>query len=299
MFDPAASEPTASNVAAFDLDAYLTRIGYAGPLAATLETLRAIALRHPSAIPFENLDAYLRRPVLLDVASLQRKLVSGGRGGWCFEHNLLLGTALAAMGFHPVALGARVLWNAPAGRIGPRSHMVLRLDLADGPVIVDAGFGGLTLTAPLRLEADVEQHTPHGRFRLRRLDDDFALDAEIGGGWRPMYRFDLQPQRLADFEVSNWYLCHHPASIFLAGVMAARSAPGVRYALHGCEMTTYVTGGPRERRVLASGAELRATLQTTFGIDVPEGPDVDAALNRLPPPAIPPASAFAEATADR
>jgi N-hydroxyarylamine O-acetyltransferase len=273
----------------FDLDAYLARIGCHGPVAATLETVWTIAERHPAAIPFENLDAFLGRPVMLDVGSLQRKLVSGGRGGWCFEHNLLLGTALTAIGFRPIALGARVLWNAPAGRIGPRSHMVLRLDLADGPVIVDAGFGGLTLTAPLRLEADVEQHTPHGRFRLRRPDDDFVVEAELGGAWRPMYQFDLQPQRLADYEVSNWYLCNHPASIFLAGVMAARSAPGVRYALHGCEMMTYRIGEPSERRVLGSGAELRATLQAIFGIDVPQGADVDAALNRLPPPAAEPA----------
>jgi N-hydroxyarylamine O-acetyltransferase len=273
----------------FDLDAYLERIGWDGDVAATPETLRAIAERHPSAIAFENLDAYLRRPIALDTASLQQKLVRGGRGGWCFEHNLLLATALTAIGFHPVGLGARVLWGAPAGHIGPRSHMLLLLNLPGGAWIVDAGFGGVTLTAPLRLEMDVAQDTPHGRYRLRRVDDDLALEAELSGDWRPLYRFDLQPQRLADYEVSNWHLCNHPASIFLKGVMAARSAPGVRYALHGSDLTTYISGRPPERRVITSGADLRATLSTTFGINVPNGPDVDAALDRLPPPAVQPA----------
>ncbi len=273
----------------FDLDAYLERIGWDGPVGATPETLRAIAERHPAAIAFENLDAYLGRPVALDTASLQHKLVRGGRGGWCFEHNLLLGAALRAIGFHPVGLGARVLWGAPAGRIGARSHMLLLLDLPDGRWIVDAGFGGLTLTAPLRVEMDIAQDTPHGRYRLCRADGDVALEAELSGEWRPLYRFDFQPQRLADYEVSNWYLCHHPASIFLRGVMAARSGPGVRYALYGSDLTTYISGGPVERRVLASGADVRATLVTTFGIDVPNGPEVDAALDRLPAPAVLPA----------
>ena len=273
----------------FDLDAYLERIGWDGPVGATPETLRAIAERHPSAIAFENLDPYLRRPIALDTASLQQKLVRGGRGGWCFEHNLLLATALTAIGFRPIGLGARVLWGAPAGQIGPRSHMLLLLNLPGGDWIVDAGFGGVTLTAPLRLEMDVAQDTPHGRYRLRRVDDDVALEAELAGDWRPLYRFDLQPQQLADYEVSNWHLCNHPASIFLQGVMAARSAPGVRYALHGSDLTTYITGRPPERRVIASGADLRATLSTTFGINVPNGPDVDAALDRLPPPAVKPA----------
>lgn len=278
MFDPTA----------FDLDGYLERIGYAGTVSPSPAALAAIAERHPSAIAFENLDAYLRRPIGLDPASLQRKLVHGGRGGWCFEHNLLLGTALTAIGFRPAGLGARVLWNAPAGTIGARSHMVLLLDLGGHLHIVDAGFGGLTVTAPLRLEADLVQDTPHGRFVLRRDEGDYVLEAEVAGGWRPLYRFDLQPQRLADYEVSNWYLCNHPASIFLSGIMAARTAPGTRYALWGCEFATYAAGRS-ERRVLASGVELRQLLETTFGLDVPAGADVDAALDRLPPPAARPA----------
>ena len=44
-----------------DLDAYFRRIAYDGPREATLDVLRAIAFRHPDAIPFENLDVLLGR----------------------------------------------------------------------------------------------------------------------------------------------------------------------------------------------------------------------------------------------
>ena len=74
----------------FDLASYLSRIGYAGDRTPTLQALQAIVFRHPASIPFENLAALLRRPIELDPASLQAKLVRRRRGGWCFEHNLLL-----------------------------------------------------------------------------------------------------------------------------------------------------------------------------------------------------------------
>ena len=64
-----------------DLDDYFRRIGYGGSRAPTLETLRALHLRHALTIPFENLGPFLRRPVRLDLASLQQKLVRDRRGG--------------------------------------------------------------------------------------------------------------------------------------------------------------------------------------------------------------------------
>ena len=41
---------------ALDLDAYLERIGYEGPVEPTLEVLDALQLAHATTIPFENLD---------------------------------------------------------------------------------------------------------------------------------------------------------------------------------------------------------------------------------------------------
>ncbi len=281
LFDPSSS---------FDLDAYLNRIGFAGKASANLQTLQTIALRHPTAIPFENLNPLLGRPVPLDIASLQRKMVEGGRGGWCFEHNLLLGTALAAVGFHVEGLAARVHWNVPTGVVRPRSHMVLHVDLDGLPYIADAGFGGLTLSGALRLEPYVAQQTPHERVRLTPAGESLIVEVEIGGEWRPLYRFDLQRQALADYEVTNWYLCTHPDSYFVTGLVAARVQPDRRYGLRNTELSIHRRDGVTERRVLATADEIRATLEQLFGIRVPAGEDVDAALTRLATAAAPPAA---------
>ena len=217
----------------------------------------------------------------LDIASIQEKLVRGGRGGWCFEHNLLLGTALTALGYQVTGLSARVVWNVPAGVVRGRSHMVLHVPLEGSPYIVDAGFGGSTLTTPLRLIAGTEQTTPHEPFRLVPVTGGFLLEAKLEGTWKGLYSFDLQPQVLADYEMPNWYLCNHPESHFLAAVVAARVERDRRYALRNTDFAVHFPGGATERRTLTSGAEIRRTLEDVFHIQVPKEPDVDEVFARL------------------
>jgi N-hydroxyarylamine O-acetyltransferase len=264
-----------------DLDAYLHRIGYDGPRTPTLQTLRAIHVRHPDAMPFENLDPLLRRPVRLDAASLEQKLVRDGRGGYCYEHNLLLGHALTALGFPVTFLAARVLLNAPEGVIRPRSHAALLVDLDGRRYVADVGFGGQTLTAPLLLEPDVEQATPHGPFRLLCAGDEFVMQSKIKGEWTALYRFDLQPQQVPDYEVSSWYLCHHPDSRFRSALLAARTTPDRRYGLMNNVLTEHRPDGTSEPRTLTDAAELRRVLVETFGLTLPDAPELDATLARL------------------
>jgi N-hydroxyarylamine O-acetyltransferase len=181
--------------------------------------------------------------------------------------------------------------------------MVLRVDLGGRPFIVDAGFGGLTLTGPLRLEADVEQQTPHETFRLREWEPDqrttpdsqlprrpagvggaaptFVLEARLGDDWRPLYRFDLQPQLLADYQVTNWYLCHAPTSHFLSTLVVARTESDRRFNLRNTELAIRHRDGYTERRVFATVPELRDALDAVFGIAVPRGDALDEALARI------------------
>ena len=264
----------------FDLDAYLARIGFTGDRAPTLDTLRRVQRAHAAAIPFENLDPYLRRVPSLDAASLEAKLVHGGRGGWCFEQNGLFRLALDALGFRTTGLAARVLWNMPEGVVTPRGHMLLLVEVGKAAYVADVGFGVLTPTGPLELTIGVEQRTPHEPFRLAPDRDALVMQARLGDAWRSLYRFDLQPQFEADYRVTNWYLSTNPTSHFLASVIAARSDADGRWTLRNETLTRRTLDGRTEARTLASGAELRAALEETFGLAVPRGDDVDEALER-------------------
>lgn len=266
---------------AIDLDAYFNRIGFDGLRTPTLDTLRAIQLKHSETIPFENLNPLMGWPVSLDLESLQRKMVAEGRGGYCFEQNLLLKHALDALGFDVTGLAARVLWNTPDGVVLPRTHMLLLVVLDGRRYIVDVGFGGVTLTGPLRLEPDVEQATPHEPFRLIAIDDEFIEQVKIGGHWVSLYRFDLTEQLLPDYEMANWYLSTHPDSRFVTGLLAARPAPDRRYALLNNQLTVHYRNGGRERRLLTGVADMRETLERSFYLVLPDAPEVEAVLARL------------------
>jgi N-hydroxyarylamine O-acetyltransferase len=264
-----------------DLDAYFRRIGYAGDRSPTLATLGAIQLHHVEAIAFENLDPLLGQPVRLDPQSLETKLVRARRGGWCFEHNLLLSHVLRALGFSVAGLAARVLWNVPEATATPRTHMLLRVQVQGEPVLVDVGFGLLTPTAPLRLVTGAAQRTPHEPFRLVAHADGYLMQVQLRGAWKPLYAFDLQEQQQVDYELVNWYLSNHPGSRFVNGLMAARAVPGRRYTLRDNEFAVHDVDGESERRVLADATALRATLEDVFGLALAGMPGLDAALERL------------------
>ena len=271
-----------------DLDAYFRRIGYAGPRTPTLDTLRDIHFRHPQTIPFENLDPLLKRPVRLDLPSLEKKLVASGRGGYCFEQNALLAEVLRLLGFKVTPLAARVLWGAPEDAIRPRTHMLLRIDLEDGPYIADVGFGGATATGPLRLVPDIEQSTPHEPFRLIRTDDEFRKQVWLRDHWKTLYRFNLQPQLPPDYEIANWYVSTYPPSHFINDLVAARATADRRFALLNGQLSIHHLRGVSEQRVLSSVDEVRTVLEETFELTLPEAPDLNEALARaLARPAAP------------
>lgn len=266
---------------AFDLDAYFARIGYDGAREPSLTVLRDLHLLHAQAIAFENLNPLLGWPVRLDSAALVNKLVREGRGGYCFEHNLLFAHALDALGFRFDGLAGRVMHGAPPDVIRPRTHVLLRVELEGDVWIADVGFGGLTMTAPLALRPGEEQRTPHEPMRLTAADGGYVVETLLRGAWTPLYRFTLEPAHLVDYEMASWYLCHHPESRFITGLTAARPQPGRRYALRDGALATYYVDGRVEQRVIRDGAELRDVLAGLFGLRLPDSPETDAALDRV------------------
>lgn len=264
-----------------DLDAYCRRIGFAGPREPNLATLRELHRRHATAIPFENLHTLMGERVALDPESLERKLIHSGRGGYCFEQNRLFAEVLESLGYAVESLSARVVFNHEDEPLGPRTHMVLLVRVNGQTHVCDVGFGGLTLTGPLLLDTDIEQATPHESFRLVRSDSIYSLQAKLGAEWRTLYLFDLQPQLPIDFEVANHYVSTHRDSFFLTTLMAARPATGCRYGLFNTELTIRRTAGGADRSTLESVGELKNALSDLFRIELPAGPELDAALGGL------------------
>jgi N-hydroxyarylamine O-acetyltransferase len=204
-------------------DAYLARIGLAGRVDVSLTELHRA---HAGTIPFENFDSYSGRPVSLEPADLEDKMVARGRGGYCFEHNLLFTGACQSLGVEQVdQLLARVRIAPEESGGRPLNHLLLRVTDSQGTWLADVGFGGGGLVDPVPFELGVETEQSGWRYRLTEDGPEWVLQVFQDGGWSDMYGFVPEPAPHVDIVVNNWYTSTHPASMFVNAVMTGIRRP--------------------------------------------------------------------------
>jgi N-hydroxyarylamine O-acetyltransferase len=153
--------------------------------------------------------------------------------------------------------------------------MLLKVELPDAPqdsFIVDAGFGGRLLGAPLRLQPGVVQRTPSGTERITQHNDIYAVEADLGessGGWTPRYRFTLEPHRPVDYEPLNWFTATHPRSLFVNNLVMERLTPALRANLLNDRLTLSAVGGVPQVRRIENVADFAQVLDEVFDLQPP------------------------------
>ncbi len=252
-----------------DLEAYARRIEYAGEWTPTLKTLRGLHLSHATHIPFENLDVLWGRPGKLDIDSLSAKLIDGRRGGYCFEQNALFAAVLEAIGFRVTRLAARV--RLGSDRIGPRSHMLLAVEVAGEDWLADVGFGGEGLLFPLPIEPDRETQHFDWRYRLVRENEAYVLQSLRKAGWFDLYAFTLERQEPADYEVSHYYTGTHPSSLFVQKLVVQQPGKDARWTLVDRLLAEWKPDGSSTETLLPDDEAVRTALEERFGLKFPAG----------------------------
>lgn len=255
---------------AFDLDAYLARIGIDAPRKNDARALTRLHRAQAFAIPFENFDVLLGRGVSLAPEALCAKLLGERRGGYCFELNGLFELALEALGFAPTTLLARV-YRAD-GTPGPKTHQLARLVIDGTPWIADVGFGRGSLREPIPLEADVVHDQDGQVVRLRRDGEHWVYQLRSRGEWRNQYRFDFSEVLPVDRELGNHYTSTHPSSPFVQYPMVTRPTPTGRVALLGDRLRT-VTGDDETVERAPNGQALLELLRERFDIELDAAPE--------------------------
>ena len=253
-----------------DVEAYARRIGYAGPLTPTLDTLNDLMSAHVQAVPFENLDVLLGRDIDLAPDALQRKLVAGRRGGYCFEQNGLFLLVLEAIGVDVTPLSARGRYQRPRDYTPARTHLFLRVSIDDEPWMADVGVGGLSLSSAIRLDLPGEQPTRHEPRRITCEAGRQFLQVRFGDDWQDVLEFTGEEMPPIDRELANWFTSAHPQSHFRNRLVAARALPdGGRLTLLNRELTVRERTGQPQTRLLSSPAELLHVLDARFGLSFP------------------------------
>jgi N-hydroxyarylamine O-acetyltransferase len=248
-----------------DIEAYFARIHYQGTADPTLDTLCSLHRAHMLAIPFENLDIALKRPIKLDEESLFDKLVTRRRGGFCYEQNGLFAAALRQLGYRVTLLDARV--HRAAGGFGiPFDHLTLLVEL-DERWLADVGYGECFLE-PLRLDDPAEQERNGKRYRVRH-DNTQGIYSAFVEDWVDEYLFFFQPHDLADFADTCHYHQTSPASSFTRSRTCSQATPEGRVTVSDGRVII-TRDGIRQEQPLADESAFRAALRDYFGIDLDE-----------------------------
>jgi N-hydroxyarylamine O-acetyltransferase len=255
----------------FEFSKYLERIGLSGN-----PSLAQLHRAHVNRILFENLDPLVGIAVSLEPDALARKIVDGGRGGYCFEHNMLFKSALEAHGLRVEPMLARVRAGRSASDVSPLAHLLLRVEYGGALWHADVGYGQGTLLEPIPFGPGGPYEQLGWVYRVVREEHLLVLQTATDDGWRELYAFRPEPVPEIDIEVGNWFTCTHPTSPFVTHLLVTEHGEdGSRITLSDFsgEMALMVqtpTGSKREPVARETVPDL---LERRFGLREPEPED--------------------------
>jgi N-hydroxyarylamine O-acetyltransferase len=256
----------ADALTAAEADAYLARIGVAPPESPTLAALASLHRAHLLAVPFENLDISLGRPIRLDHPALVAKVVGARRGGYCYELNGLFALLLRRLGYDVDLVSARVA-TPTGGLTDDFDHVALVVSggRLEERVLADVGFGE-GFIEPLPLRDGFERRERGQSLGLARRGDTWAhRERREGEDWRDRFVFTTTPHPLTDFSERNRWQQTSPESHFTRSRVASVLTPTGRVTLSGNRLIT-TTRGRREETELRDDSAVRAALADHFGI---------------------------------
>ncbi len=216
----------------FNLTDYLSRIGYQGVVTNDLATLEKLVSKQLQSVPFENTEVQSGRIPSLIPEDMYTKIITHGRGGYCYEINGVFAMALTAIGFEWYFAGARPMFY-PMRR--PKTHMVVIVRIKGRDYLCDTGFGGYALRAPIAIE-EGEVTQKGDRFRLEFIDGEYVLSSLVQGEWQRQYGFALQAQEWIEFSLANYFNATHPDTIFTQKRLAVMQTPKGRMILVDSEL---------------------------------------------------------------
>ncbi|TID14511.1 arylamine N-acetyltransferase 1 [Venturia nashicola] len=194
---------------------------------AALSYLKELQKHHLVSVPFENISLHYSpsRTVILHPEQLFRKIVHGGRGGYCMELNAVFGLLLRSLRYNLYPTGARV---HDGREFGGWDHMLNLVTIGDSRYVIDVGFGSNYVpTAPLRLihdAAGVPNVSPASiRLIYKNIDGSqnayqkiwvFQHRTSDTAEFKDMYCFTDTEFRPRDFEMMNFWTSRSPKVIF-------------------------------------------------------------------------------------
>jgi N-hydroxyarylamine O-acetyltransferase len=244
------TDPSPWQTELLDLYAYLSRVG-APAGAPSRPALAALHEAHVRTFTFDNLDVLLDQHPGVQLDAVQEKFVGRGRGGYCFQHNVLFAAVLERLGYHV---------ERRLGRVGdpsaPRTHCVVVVTVDGEQVLADPGFG-MSLLRPIPLTDGAEDAHGGWRYRLRLVPlgagRGWALERWREEHWEPMHTHDELPVQPLDYVMGHHFTSTYPTTHFRKMLMLTRHLPDRHVAVTHEAVTVRRPGRTTEHRELRDG----------------------------------------------
>lgn len=261
-------------IEACNVQGYLERIGYRGPLDGSAETLSALQEAHVLTVPYENLDIFNGKYLSIDIPDVYEKVVVKRRGGYCFELNGLFAWLLRELKYDVTEYYGRFLLGEPVD-IPMRRHRISRVQVEGEIYICDVGVGIQAPRRPLLFKEGLGQQQGDETYRLVRDPIlGWVVQFDHKGRWDNIYSFTEDAQYPIDFEMPNHWCLTHPDSIFKKYAMAYIRTPDGRKTIadaedaEGKKVLEFRTFTPKgvETFIPKNEEEYREALRSYFGI---------------------------------
>jgi len=261
--------------------AYLERIGLEGEdIPITKEGLDKLQWAHLQNIPFENIDIFdYDLNIDFGIVKAFEKIISGKRGGYCFELNSIYMKLLEELGFDVYPVGARIMLSG--SHYTPAvSHRATIVTIAGSRYYSDVGFGlSSAPCASICIDVSDEQEVggriytvtdlPHNNKLITQHNDDGQLT---------LFQFSTDPFALLDFLSCNMMM--QQLGWRAKRIANLRTADGA-ISIDG-DILRVTKGKERTESAIKSAGEAMNILTEQFGMTLTKPLREEATDDRFP-----------------
>lgn len=224
-----------------DVERYLELLGVdRGPV--DIELLETLHGRHVRTFPFCAIDVLLGQHPGVEPATVSKRMLVDGLGGYCFEHAQLFAAACEALGFQVTRRLGRV-----HSMTNTRTHTCVEVLVGGKRFLTDPGFG-LSITGPIELAEGASRQEPHGEYTVHSFQRDGAQFWELRRNGETAHTHDSLP--VVPVDVASGHVVTSTGSLFTRQLIASKFIGQEHHSLAGTTLTIRRPNQPTARHEL-------------------------------------------------
>ena len=188
---------------------------------------------------------------------------------------------LQELGYDAFNVLCRVYYKSQPTESPGKTHLVTVVRMDDSLYLFDPGFGGMTPTKVLSLNAlETPQTTLNESFRIIPVADSgviesalvdmkYMLQVCISGQWENVYAFNPEQAAVdSDIKIANWFMSTYSKCPFTQNLILSIVKEQERYNFSNRVLNVYSENNQVRQQTIKSIDELKEVLVTIFKLNL-------------------------------